>query len=106
MSEERIVEDQASEEKHNDSINIEEESGVTRRNFLQKTMVVASGLALTSMLPDFVKKWTAAAQTPSCAAPGQPLLPIMEIKSSSSTKTLRAVLKILNENKNYLAASA
>ena len=96
MSEE-IVTDQTNAD---DQIN--EESGFTRRDFLQKTLAVASGLAVFSMLPEFATKfWTemAAAACP----PGQPLQEIMEIKSSGNV--LNAIVKVLDENKTYLAAN-
>lgn len=107
MSEERNVKIQAGEENHPDSNDNKERWSVTRRDFLQKTMAAASALALTRMLPNFTTETSAAAvQAATCQTPGQPLASILEIKSSSSTKTLRAVLKILNEKKSYLAASA
>lgn len=109
MSEEPIVKNQAGEDESSDSSDIQRESGVTRRDFLQKSMMVASGLALSSMLPQvFLTEAEAAeiAQAATCPTPGQPLLPIMEIKSSPTTKTLQAVLKMLNEKRSYLAPSS
>ncbi len=101
MSAEKVVTDQASEENRNGSANIKEESASTRRDFLQQAMAVASGLAISSMLPAFVTKaWAKAALAAACP-PGQPLQSVMEIKSSG--KTLKAVLKVLDENKTYLA---
>lgn len=100
MSEEMIVKDQAGEEDHNESSYVTQESEVTRRNFLQYSIAATSGLAMSSMLPPFfTKAW---AQQGPCP-PGQPLQTIMEITSSSSTKTLQAVLKILDESRTYLA---
>jgi FtsP/CotA-like multicopper oxidase with cupredoxin domain len=96
MSEEMIVTDQAGEEDPKDS-----ES--TRRDFLQQAVAVASGVALSSMLPAFAKRnWAAQTQSPCVpAAPGQTLQTIMEIKTGP-TKTLKAVLKVLDESKAYL----
>jgi FtsP/CotA-like multicopper oxidase with cupredoxin domain len=101
MSEERIVMDQAGEEDRNGSSNIKEELAFTRRDFLQQTMSVASGLAISSMLPAFATEaWAERAPAAVCP-PGQPLQEVMEIKSSG--KTLKAVLKTLDEKKSYLA---
>jgi len=90
--------------------NHEQKSGVTRREFLQKGMIVTSGLALGSLLPSFTaKEWVAAAQATTCQ-PGQSLMPIMEITAqyptAGSPGTLQAVIKVLNEQKSYLAASS
>ena len=109
MVEKRIIMDQAGEEDRNGSSNTTGESGVTRRDFLQQAIAVASGLAIGSMLPGFAKgPWVAEAQAPTCIAPGQLLQSIMEIKSSGSgpTKTLKAVLKVLDENRTYLGQPA
>lgn len=107
MSAERIVKNQAGEGKSNDSSDNKQESGVTRRNFLQQTMAVASGLALSSWLTGYIPDaWAGQAQAPVCLATGRSLPEIMEIKSSSANKTLKAVMKMLNENKTYLAPSA
>jgi FtsP/CotA-like multicopper oxidase with cupredoxin domain len=99
MSEEMSVTDQGGEEDR-------KESESTRRNFLQQAIAMASGVALSSMLPTFARRdWTAQTQSPCVpAAPGQPLQTIMEIKSSGSgpAKTLKAVLKVLDEQKAYL----
>jgi FtsP/CotA-like multicopper oxidase with cupredoxin domain len=101
MFEETIVKDQAGELDHNESSNVRHESEVPRRNFLQQVIAVASGLAISSMLePLSIKTW-AQAGTP--CPPGKPLQSIMEITSSSATKTLQAVLKILDEKRTYLA---
>src|SRR6185295_7612467 len=69
-----------------------------------------SGLALGSMLPSFTaKEWVDAAQATTCQA-NQTLMPIMEIGAKYPTKgapgTLQAVIKVLNEQKSYLAASS
>ena len=103
MSENRIVTDQASEEDRNTSSNIQEELTFSRRDFLQKTMAVASGLALFSMLPHIATRhWSEMALAAACP-PGQPLQDIMEIKSSGNV--LNAIVKVLDENKTYLAAN-
>src|ERR1044072_2904594 len=101
MTEEKFVADQTSEESDNGSSNIKEEWAVTRRNFLQKTVAVASGVALTSMLPGFATQAWAEVAAPAVCPPGQPLQGVMEIESDG--KVLRAVLKILDEKKTYLA---
>lgn len=99
MLEETIVKDHAGEEGRNGSTNVKHESEVTRRGFLQVAITAASGLAIYSLLPPFATTTWADAPCP----PGQSLQTIMEIKSSSATKTLQAVLKILDENRTYLA---
>lgn len=105
MSAERIVKNQAGEGKSNDSSDNKQESGVTRRNFLQQTMAVASGLALSSWLTGYIPDaWAGQGQAPVCPPIGQSVPEIMEI--SSVKNTLRAVMKMLNEKKNYLAPSA
>lgn len=104
MSEELIVNDPVGEEQSNDSGN-GHELAVTRRNFLQGAMMVASGVALSSVLRGVVWESHAEAAQATCPGVGQAFRPIMEIQSSTTTKTLQAVLKVLNENKNYLAAS-
>jgi FtsP/CotA-like multicopper oxidase with cupredoxin domain len=96
MLDEKIVKDQAGEEDRHESSDVKQTSEVTRRNFLQHVMAAASGLTLSSLLPP-LKTWARA------CPPGQPLQTIMEIKSSSATKTLQAVLKVLDENRTYLA---
>jgi hypothetical protein len=99
MSEETIVTDQAGEEERNESAKLTENLACNRRDFLQKTMAMASGLALTSMLPGFAREpWNLAAQSSKCLAAGQALQSIMEIKSAGTgpTKTLKAVLKVLD----------
>jgi FtsP/CotA-like multicopper oxidase with cupredoxin domain len=105
MVEKRSITDQVEETDQNDSSSMTEESGFTRRDFLQQSMAVASGLALGSMLPSFAKDlMTAEPQTSTCVNPGQPLQTIMEIKSAGSgtgPKTLQAVLKILDETRWY-----
>jgi FtsP/CotA-like multicopper oxidase with cupredoxin domain len=97
MSEDTIVKDQ-------DLIKpdeVEQSSEVSRRSFLHYTIAATSGLALTSMLPAFVNKvW--AQQTPIPCPPGDQLQTIMEIQSSAATKTLQAILKVLDEPRTYL----
>lgn len=100
MTEEKFVADQTSVASSNESTNIKEEGAVTRRDFLQKTMAVASAVALTSMLPGFATEAWAEMATPAACPPGSELRGIMEIKSVG--KTLKAVLKVLDENKTYL----
>jgi FtsP/CotA-like multicopper oxidase with cupredoxin domain len=102
MSEKTIFTDQAGEEEHrNGSSDLRHESAFTRRDFLQRTLAVASGLAISSMLPTFgTQAWAEVAAAAACPA-GAALQEVMEIKSSG--KTLKAVLKILDENKTYLA---
>jgi FtsP/CotA-like multicopper oxidase with cupredoxin domain len=101
MSEEMIVKDQAGGKDQNESSTVKQESEVTRRNFLQYAIAATSGLAMSSMLPpSFTKAW---AQAAGPCPPGQPLQTIMEITRSSSTKTLQAVLKVLDEKKTYWA---
>ena len=58
MPKREIVKDQPGVEERIDSGDIDrgQKSGVTRRDFLQKTMMVTSGLALGSMLPSFTAK--------------------------------------------------
>src|SRR6185312_855229 len=102
MSEETIVKDQVGEEESSDA---KQASEVTRRNFLQYALAATSGLAMTSLLPPFALK-TWAQQVAGPCPPGQPLQPIMEIRSSSATKTLQAVLKVLDEQRTYLAPPA
>ena len=107
MSEKTIVTDQASEENSNESARVEQESETTRRNFLQLAMAAGSGLAICSMVPALAREsWLT--QRPNCdpAAGGQPLQSIMEIKSSGAgpTKTLKAVIKVLDEEKVYLGS--
>jgi FtsP/CotA-like multicopper oxidase with cupredoxin domain len=109
MPEEKIVNDQPSDEDRTDSPSAHQDSDVSRRDFLQQTIAVASSLGLLSMLPGLDKDWwIAEAQQPNCnpAAPGQPLQSIMEIKSAGSgpNKILKAVLKVLDENKVYLGS--
>jgi FtsP/CotA-like multicopper oxidase with cupredoxin domain len=101
MFEETIVKDQAGEVDLNESSHVRQEPDATRRKFLQQVIVVASGLAISSMLEPLAIKTWAQAGTP--CPPGLPLQSIMEIKSSSVTKTLQAVFKILDEKRTYLA---
>jgi FtsP/CotA-like multicopper oxidase with cupredoxin domain len=102
MLEATIGKDQTGEEDRNETANVEQGSEVTRRNFLQYAIAATSGLAITSLLPPFALK-TWAQQVAGPCPPGQPLQTIMEIVSSSSTKTLQAVLKVLDEPRTYLA---
>jgi len=104
MSEERVEKTHAQEEENYDSSEDQQESGVSRRDFVLKTVALASGLALSSLLPEFAAE-SEAAQATGCASAGQTFIPITEITSSTSTKTLQAVLKVLNEKKSYWAAS-
>ncbi len=102
MSEERIVTEQAGEEDRNESSNIKQQSEVTRRDFLLRAM--AGGLAIGAILPSLASEpWIVGAQAPKCMAAGQMLQSIMEIKSAGTgaTKTLEAVLKVLDEDKTY-----
>jgi FtsP/CotA-like multicopper oxidase with cupredoxin domain len=103
MSDETNVKDQAGEEERDESFDAKQESEVARRIFLQQAMAVASGLAIASLLPPRFAEALALQAEPSCPPPGQPLQTIMEIESSSATKTLQAVLKILDEKKCFLA---
>jgi FtsP/CotA-like multicopper oxidase with cupredoxin domain len=103
---EKNITDRAEKPDHNEPSSITEESGFTRRDFLQQSMAVASGLALGSMLPSYANELLTA--EPQACGPGpgqgQPLQTIMEIKSAGSStgpKTLQAVLKILDEPRTY-----
>jgi len=100
MFEETIVNDQAGEQDHNESSIMKRVSELTRRAFLERSMFAASGVALSSLLPSFVGRASAEVLPDTCP-PAPPLQEIMEIKSSG--KTLKAVLKILDEKKTYLA---
>lgn len=102
MSEDQAIEKQASEEDATGSSPNKQESSVTRRDFLQRTMAATSGLALGAMLPTFKVEWPEV-QAASCPA-GQPFVPIEEITRKDGM--LQAVLKVLNEKKSYLTASA
>jgi FtsP/CotA-like multicopper oxidase with cupredoxin domain len=95
MFDETIITNQAGEHR-SESSNIERDSGTTRRAFLQQAMMMASGVALYSILPPFATKVLAQA----CPG-GQPLQEVMEIKSSG--KVLQAVLKVLNEQRTTMA---
>ena len=112
MPENEIIKNQAGVGEGNDASDREQDVnlGVTRREFLQKSMMVTSGLALSAMLPAFTPEdWGVVAQTVTCKT-NQPLQKIMEITAKPSVPggpgTLKAVIKILNEKKEYLAASA
>lgn len=106
MVEKRNITDHAEQTDQNESSSLSEESGFTRRDFLQQTMAVASGLAIGSLLPSYASElFSPEPQAPTCIGPGQPLQSIMEIKSAGSgtgPKTLQAVLKVLDEQRNYL----
>jgi FtsP/CotA-like multicopper oxidase with cupredoxin domain len=101
MFEETIVNDQAGAQDRNESVTVQQASEVTRRDFLERAMAVASGLALYSLLPPFVSKSWAQQIVP--CPPGQPLQTVMEITSSTTTRVLQAILKILDENKTFWA---
>src|ERR1044072_8545752 len=108
MSEEMIITDQAGEEALTESAHAKHNSDVTRRNFLQQAMALAGGVAIGSMIPAFGRgAWFI--QAPArCnpAAGGQTLQSIMEIKSAGAgpAKTLKAVIKVLDEEKVYLGS--
>jgi Putative multicopper oxidases len=101
MSDEIVFTDQAGEEEdRNESYDITGQSGFTRRDFLTKTMAVAGGLALFSMLPRFATNGWAGMAFPAMACPNpQPLQNITQI--ASQDKVLNVILKILNEEKTY-----
>ena len=113
MSEERIVKNQTGEENCNDSSDDMAASGVTRRDFIQKTVAGAAGLALSSMLPLELhaealpaSEPLPALQGPAACQTGQTLQEIMEIgrpSTAQTPQTVQAVIKVLNENKKYLA---
>jgi FtsP/CotA-like multicopper oxidase with cupredoxin domain len=102
MLEETIVKDQTDEEDRSETSNVQQGSEVTRRNFLQYAIAATSGLAMTSLLPPFsVETW--AQQVAAPCPTGKPLQTILEITRSDSTKTLQAILKVLDEKRTYLA---
>jgi FtsP/CotA-like multicopper oxidase with cupredoxin domain len=104
MSKEIIVKDQPGEKDRNESSDVKQKSEVTRRSFLQYAIAAASGLTMSSVLPPFfTEAW---AQQGGPCPPGQPLQTIMEITSSKTTKTLQAVLKVLDEHRTYLAPAS
>ncbi len=101
MSDETNVRAQAGEEVRSESSDAKQESEVSRRHFLQQAMAVASGLAIASVLP---ASFTEALAQQAIACPqGAPLQTIDEITRSDSTKTLQAVLTVLDEKKTFLA---
>jgi FtsP/CotA-like multicopper oxidase with cupredoxin domain len=106
MSEEMIITDQAGEEALTESAHAKHNSDVTRRNFLQQAMALAGGVAIGSMIPAFGRGSWFIQDPARCnpAAPGQTLQSIMEIKSAGAgpAKTLKAVIKVLDEEKVYL----
>ncbi len=112
MPEKQIVSNQARIDDGNDAGDQKQKSDVSRREFLQKSMMVTSSLALTAMLPSFTRAGLSGGLAPAAATcqTGQPLMKVMEISAKrpnpTSTGTLQAVIKIINENKQYLAASA
>lgn len=107
MSVKQNSESQTREDDRDNSSRDNAEWGVTRRDFLQRSMAVASGLALSSVLPPFKLVGHAAETAPElCLDAGQPLVRIEEITRTNATGTLQAVLKVLNEEKRYCAASA
>ncbi len=100
MSDEIVFTDQAGDEDRNESYDITGQSGFTRRDFLTKTMAVAGGLALFSMLPRFATNGWAGMAFPAMACPApQALQTIKEIGSDG--KVLNVILKILDETKTY-----
>lgn len=103
MFEESIDKDQTGEGDHDEPLNTSEKSELTRRDFLLRAMAVTSGLAITGMLSPrwIMKSW--AQQGPVTCPPGELLQTIGEFKSSGATKTLQAVLKILDEPRTYWA---
>ncbi|HYW71409.1 MAG TPA: multicopper oxidase domain-containing protein [Pyrinomonadaceae bacterium] len=101
MFKEAIVKDQAGNQDDHESSTMTRVPAVKRRSFLHLTMFAASGLALSSALPAPVRKILATALQGNCPTPPA-LQDVFEIKSSG--KTLKAVLKILDEKKTYLAA--
>ncbi|HZI47151.1 MAG TPA: multicopper oxidase domain-containing protein [Pyrinomonadaceae bacterium] len=111
MPENEIVKNQTGLEDGNDAGDRKLRSDVSRREFLQKSMMVTSSLALTAMLPAFTKGHLSEVSAPATTCqPGQPLMKVMEISAKRADPkapgTLQAVIKIINENKQYLAASA
>jgi FtsP/CotA-like multicopper oxidase with cupredoxin domain len=105
MSEKTIVADQAGAENSNESAKVKPQSETSRRNFLQQAIAAGSGLAIYSMVPALAREsWLA--QRPNCdpAVGGQTLESIMEIKSAGAgpAKILKAVIKVLDEEKVYL----
>src|SRR5262245_56905919 len=93
MSDERI---EVSVEDRNESA-----GAISRRDFLHRTMAMTWGLALSSMLPSFVRNAWAKGMPLSSCLPGPPLQAVGEIKSSG--KVLKAILKVLDEKRTYLA---
>jgi hypothetical protein len=71
MAEKRSITDQAKEPDHKEPSNITEESGFTRRDFLQQSMAVASGLALGSVLPSYANELMTAEPQACGPGPGQ-----------------------------------
>ena len=108
MFEETVVKDQVGKENRDES-DAQPVLESTRRVFLQRGVLAASGLLLTSWLPSFAgKMWAGAFQEPICPA-GQALQDIWELKSTGTklaSGTLSAVIKVLSEaNRAYPTAS-
>lgn len=101
MSDEIVFTDQAGEEDRNESYDITGQPGFTRRDFLTKTMAVAGGLALFSVLPRFATNGWAGMAFPAMACPNpQPLQTITQIQSQGNV--LNTILKILDEQRTYI----
>jgi FtsP/CotA-like multicopper oxidase with cupredoxin domain len=100
MSEGTRIQLEAPQGSVNDGPSGKQEEGASRREFLHRSVAAASGLALGMALPATLSE---AQPTPSCAAPGQGLQKIGDL--TTTDPTLKVVLKVLNENKSYLAPS-
>ena len=98
MSNERI---EVSLKDRNDSAVTQEELGISRRDFLHRTMAVTWGLALSSMLPSFVRNSSVKGMLQGTCPQSPALQEVAEIRSSG--KVLQAVLKVLDESRTYLA---
>src|SRR6187397_3169632 len=79
------------------------DSGVTRREFIATGLAAGAAVALGAALPAATE--SAVAQAPAGPAVGQTLVPIAEIGKTTPAGPVQAVIKILNENKTYIAAS-
>jgi FtsP/CotA-like multicopper oxidase with cupredoxin domain len=99
MPEDNIKQELA-EQNANDGLSREPEQGANRREFLQRSLAAASGLALSAALPGTLSD----AQT--CPDPKlNP--PLQEIgKITPSGNTTQVVMKVMNEPKAYLSPSA
>ena len=80
------------------------DTGATRREFVGRALAAGTGMALGAILPHSGET-VAAQSTPTCATPGQTLVPIAEIKKTAPNGPVQGIIKILNENKTYLGAS-